>query len=79
MKTKTITIILIIYFIGAFLTNSYVRQYRYDDWKEQSSAPNKDGGADLTVVVTTIIWPVYILSRLSDEIINLRICDGPQS
>lgn len=69
MKTRTICVLLTLYLLGGFLTNSYVRKYRWPEWKEQDTEYEKY--TNLKIFTSTVFWPIYTLSRLSDEIVDI--------
>lgn len=54
--------IVCVYFAGAFLTNSYIRNYRYDEWPEVSAPPRSFLG--------TVLWPAYAAARASDAVVD---------
>lgn len=67
---------ILVYLVGGFLTNSYVRQYRQPVWiQEYQVAPvypdTPAGRSAVLVVGATVFWPVYILSRVSDSLLSL--------
>lgn len=75
-----------LYIVGAFLTNSYVRQYRLDEWNKAdikevhnySPVYKKDVdsikiGNDFACLVATALWPVYVVSRLSDLVVRIDV------
>ena len=66
-RTRIAIIILVIYFVGAFSTNSYIRLYRYSEWATPKDvAP----GADLGVLFGTAFWPLYIGGCISDKVVE---------
>jgi hypothetical protein len=76
-----------LYVAGAFLTNSYVRQYRWDEWNENSIKElyslKKDvymrdiesvkNKNEVCAVSATILWPAYVAARVSDVIVCTNI------
>jgi hypothetical protein len=76
-----------LYIVGAFLTNSYVRQYRWDEWNKNGIKELYSHGAvvytrDIDSVksansfccfISTVLWPVYVVARVSDVIVCTNI------
>ena len=75
-----------LYITGAILTNSYIRQYRIDEWdaiglkeinnykpvyKPDVDRMKMDNKAKCASA--TILWPVYIAARISDIIICTNV------
>lgn len=76
-----------LYITGAFLTNSYVRQYRIDEWENNSikelrsyqptvyvrDVEDTKRGNNFCCFVSTVLWPAYIFVRISDIIICTNV------
>lgn len=75
-----------LYVVGAFLTNSYIRQYRLPEWDKAdikeinnyNPVYMKDidmakMGNKFVCLVSTVFWPVYVVSRLSDVIVRTDV------
>ena len=75
-----------LYIAGSFLTNSYIRQYRLPEWNKTSLAElntytgiNKSHvdqaktSNDFSCFGATILWPIYIASRLSDLVMRTNV------
>lgn len=61
------------YCVGALITNSYVRQFRYKDWyKENPSKSHKDckNSADDNCIAATAFWPIYASAKVSDKLVH---------
>jgi hypothetical protein len=65
-------ILLSIYLLGALATNSYTREFRYDDWKNKSQSKEDAKSADATVYCffATVGWPIYGTVLISDKIVH---------
>ena len=71
-EDKTMLAIIIFYILMGLATNSYVRNYRYDEWKESaiSTNTNKNEATFLVVMcigAATIGWPVYVVGKAFDK------------
>lgn len=75
-----------LYIVGAFLTNSYVRQYRLPEWNKTDiqELKNYQGISRISVsetrmcndfncLLSTVLWPVYVVSRLSDLVVRTDV------
>jgi len=75
-----------LYIVGAFLTNSYVRQYRLDEWNKadikelsnytpvyQRDVKQQRIENNVACIFTTVLWPVYVVSRLSDLVVRIDV------
>jgi hypothetical protein len=83
MKKFLITL----YIAGLFLTNSYVRQYRWDEWNKNDIKELYSHGTDVYIrdidhvksgnnvccFLATVLWPVYVAARVSDVIVCTNI------
>lgn len=70
------------YIIMALMTNSYTRNYRWDDWSDYRAEQiaeeyreieyNRDVTATgLCVTFCTIFWPLYWTSRVTDVVVDV--------
>lgn len=77
MNKKQIAL-LATYVIGAFLTNSYCRNCRWNDWDQTNDLewiakhPNMIADPDpvFATIGATILWPVYVAARACDVVVN---------
>lgn len=66
---KLTTWLLWIYVIGAFLTNAYMREFRWEQWKD--AATGKAAGFEvIQVMAGTALWPVYWAARGASELVR---------
>ena len=68
---------LCVFFIGPLFTNSWVRAYRWHEWKQQAEADGstEDGSiyADNCSAMATTFYPIYWSSCAMDYLIKLRV------
>jgi hypothetical protein len=61
------------YLAMCFLTNSYINEYRMDDWIENDHGKNKSiHSMDCWISghAAALLWPVYWTSRLSTYVVK---------
>lgn len=64
-----LTAIIVGYIIMASITNSYTRNYRWDDWSDYRDVAT----TGLCVTFCTIFWPLYWTSRLTDVVVDVMM------
>lgn len=75
-----------LYIVGAFLTNSYVRQYRLDEWNKadlkelhnyqpvyQRDVEQQRIENNVACLASTVLWPLYVVSKLSDVVVRTNV------
>jgi hypothetical protein len=76
---KKIVSCICIYVVMAFMTNSYVRNYRYKDWANYENGTDlnaenrRSASAGLSVLFSTAFWPLYVGSRLTDSVVDVMM------
>lgn len=75
---KTIKYYIAIYVLGAFLTNSYCKVHRWNDWVNENQGSVNKGltpqeQVELKTFFASVFWPAYVLSRLSTAIVSCKI------
>lgn len=61
------------YCLGALLTNSYVRQFRYNAWYQENpskSHEDRKNSADGGCTAATVFWPIYASAKVSDKLVH---------
>ena len=62
-----------VYICGALLTNSYVREFRYDEWYQEivsDKHQDRKSSAENASFLATVFWPIYGAVLVSDKIVH---------
>ena len=70
-RMRTFMLCTILYFIGAFFTNSYCQVYRWEDWKDPNAKYRTPKAVAMDKTVgATIGWPIYWTSRFTTHLVS---------
>lgn len=62
--------IIIAYIVVAIFVNSYVRNYKWEEWIEVSNHKFPNDAAAVKTIGATIGWPIYFVCKAADKILE---------